>query len=123
MKTRMLVLLVLLAGTTAFAETRVRIGVHIGDGYPYGYYAPPPPPPVVVYTPPCPGPDYYWVPGAYYRVGPRYSWRAGYWAPPRHHHKHHGYRGRYEFRGRYDDDDDRYDRYDRRSRYGRYRDE
>ena len=67
-----------------------------GGGYGYGYYPAPPPP--VVYAPPCPGPGYYWVPGYWYRVGPRSLWRAGYWAPPayigvyrsgpRHYHRH-----------------------------------
>jgi hypothetical protein len=82
MKTRILVLL-LLAGSSMFAATRVFVGIGVGGGYgaPYGYYAPPPPPPVM-YAPPCPGPGYVWVPGSYYRVGPRWSWRVGYWRAP-----------------------------------------
>ncbi|HWR52872.1 MAG TPA: hypothetical protein VN428_17305 [Bryobacteraceae bacterium] len=125
MKTRMLVLLVLLAGTSAFAKTRVSVGIQIGGGYPYGYYEPPPPPPVVLYTPPCPGPGYYWTPGSYYRVGPRYSWRVGYWSAPRYYGRGYreygrGYRDRDDYRGRYERGG-RHDRRDRHDRDDRYR--
>ena len=73
-----LLLLLLLAGGSIFAGTHVSIG--IGVGLPYAWYPPPPPP--VYYAPPCPGPEYVWIPGYYYRVGPSWTWRAGYWAPP-----------------------------------------
>lgn len=88
MKTKLLVLLAL-AGASAFAETRFSIGVNIGGGYP-GYYpggyyvAAPPPPPPVYYAPPSPGYGYTYVPGYYYPVGRRYEYRRGYWTrPPR----------------------------------------
>jgi hypothetical protein len=81
MKTKMLLLL-LLAGTSLFAGPRFSIGVGIGAPYGYGYYAPPPPPPVYAYAPAYVRPGYTWVPGYYYPVGPRYSWRAGYWTRP-----------------------------------------
>ncbi len=80
MKTKLLALL-LLAGSSMFAGTRVFFGIGFG-GYGPEYYAPPPPPPpVVAYAAPvAPGPGYGWVPGYYYPVGPRYYWRTGYWA-------------------------------------------
>ncbi|HWQ53873.1 MAG TPA: hypothetical protein VN442_09315 [Bryobacteraceae bacterium] len=92
MKAKLTFLILLLAAPAVVAETHVSIGVHVGDDG-YGYY-PPPPPPMYVYEPPCPGPGYLWVPGTYYRVGPRYSWRSGYWTPPR----HHGWRGGHGYR-------------------------
>ena len=75
-----LIVLLLLAGSTAFAGTHFFVGV--GVGAPAGYYmaAPPPPPPVVAYRPAYPGPGYVWVSGYWYPHGPRYAWRAGYWA-------------------------------------------
>ena len=79
MKTKLIALL-LLAGSSMFASTRVFFGIGVG-GPAYGYYAAPPPPaPVVAYAPPYPGPGYTWVGGYYYPVGPRWYWRAGYWA-------------------------------------------
>lgn len=101
MKARMMFLSLLLAAVPAFAETRVHIGVHLGDGYGYGYYpAPPPPPPVYVYAPPCPGPEYVWVPAYRYRVGVSYRWHDGYWAAPhsRGWHDGPGY-GKMKFKG------------------------
>ncbi len=80
MKGKLLALL-LLAGSSLFAGSRVFVGIGVGGGYYPGYYAPPPPPPVVAYVPAAPGPGYAWVDGYYYPVGPRYHWRAGYWAP------------------------------------------
>jgi len=55
MKTKLLVGL-LLAGSSLFAETHFSIGIGLGGGY-GGYYAPYPPP-VYVYAPPYPGPGY-----------------------------------------------------------------
>ncbi len=83
MKTKLLVLLLLLAGTSAFAARRVVVGIGVG-GYAYGpgYYAVPPAPPVAVYAPPCPGPGYTWAAGYWYPIGPRHYWHAGYWRPP-----------------------------------------
>jgi hypothetical protein len=82
MKTKFVALL-FLAGTSLFARTFVSVGIGVG-----GYYPPPP----VYYAPPpvyyAPAPVYaapaatVWVPGYYYPVGPRWVWRAGYWARP-----------------------------------------
>jgi hypothetical protein len=86
MRTKLFAIL-LLAGSSLFARSHVSIGIGFG-GYEY-YPAPRPvyvyaPPPVRYYAPPvryvAPGPDYGWVDGYYYPVGPRWSWRAGYWA-------------------------------------------
>ncbi len=84
MKTKLLALL-LLAGGSLFAGPRVFFGIGFGGGHGY-YAAPPPPPPVVSYAAPAypalayPGPAYSWVGGYYYPEGPRWNWRAGYWA-------------------------------------------
>jgi hypothetical protein len=61
-----LIALVLLAGSSAFAESRFSIGVGIGA-------------PVVASRPFYPGPGYTWVDGYYDPYG---SWIDGYWAPP-----------------------------------------
>jgi hypothetical protein len=73
-----LLTLVLLAAGSLFAESHWSIGIGIGTPY----YAPLPPPPVVTYTPPCPSPEYTWVPGYYYPVGGRFAWHAGFWSRP-----------------------------------------
>ena len=78
MKAKLLAVM-LLAGSSLFAETRFSIGIGIGTP---GYYASPPPPVVAYAPPPCPGPGYTWVAGYWYPVGPRYIWHAGYWARP-----------------------------------------
>jgi hypothetical protein len=86
-----LLALMLLAGGTMFAGSRVFFGVGIGVAAPppVAYYAPPPvayyappPPPVAAYIPPYPGPGYSWVTGYWYPVGPRWVWRAGFWTRP-----------------------------------------
>jgi len=79
MKSKLLALL-LVAGSSAFAGTHVFFGVGVGPTV--GYVAAPPPPPAFAYAAPAPGPGYVWVPGYYYPAGPRYAWRAGYWARP-----------------------------------------
>ncbi len=79
MKTKLLTLL-FLAGSSMFAGTRVFVGIGVG-GFGPRYYAPPPPP-VVAYAPAYPDTGYARVDGYYYPVGPRYGWRAGYWARP-----------------------------------------
>ena len=69
MKTKLLVLL-LLVGTSLFAGPRVFVGIGVGGfGYGPAYYAPPPPPPVA-YVPPIPAPGYNRVAGYWYPVGP-----------------------------------------------------
>lgn len=97
MKTKLIAIL-LMAGSSLFAETHFSFGVNLGGygpgyygpGY-YGpaYYAPPayyvaqPPPPVRYYAPPpAPGPEFTWVGGYWYPVGGRYIWHAGYWSRP-----------------------------------------
>lgn len=110
MKTK-LVALLLLAGSSLFAETHFSIGIGLGG---YGYAAPP----VVAYAqPPCPGPDYTWVDGYWDQAGPGRFWRDGYWAAPVYRS---GYRAVYGFdRDRYEVGRYRGDRFDRRaSRYG-----
>jgi WXXGXW repeat (2 copies) len=72
MKTKLLGVM-LLAGSSLFAETRFSIGIGVGG---YGYA----PPPVVAYRPACPGPGYEWVNGYWYEGGHRRLWRDGYWA-------------------------------------------
>ena len=71
--------MVLLAGGSVFAQSRLSIGVGIG-GYAPGYY--PGYPSVQAVVPPCPGPDYSWVDGYWSPYGGRNTWVAGYWARP-----------------------------------------
>jgi hypothetical protein len=73
MKTKLLAL-VLLAGSSMFAATRVVVGVGVGGYYPGPYVAPAP-----VVAPVYVGPRYYPRP---YWVGPRYfghRYYRGYW--------------------------------------------
>ena len=70
MKTRVIVLMFLAAGTV-FAQ--VSIGVRIGA---------PPPPRVMRIQPRSPGPGYDWLAGYWYPVGHRYKWHEGYWTRP-----------------------------------------
>jgi len=115
MRTKLLGLL-LLAGSSLFAESHWSISVGVGTPY---YYAPPPPP-VVTYAPTSPGAGYAWVPGYYYPGRAHYVWRPGYWSRPPHagaywvaprysnHHYYPGYWGR-----RTRDDHRRGERHDR----------
>jgi hypothetical protein len=80
MKTKLLALL-LFAGSSLFAGSRVFFGVGFG-GPGYGYYAPPPPPVVSYAAPVYARPGYSWVGGYWYPSGPRYYWHGGYWARP-----------------------------------------
>lgn len=82
MKTKLIATL-LLAGSTMFAAPRISVG--IGFGVPIG------PAPVIAAVPPCPGPDYAWVGGAYVYVGGRRVWHDGYW-------QHRAFAPRYEVR-------------------------
>ena len=71
MKTKLLGVM-LLAGSSLFAETHFSVGIGVGG---YGYAAPP----VVAYAAPYPGDGYEWIDGYWYQVGPRRLWREGYW--------------------------------------------
>jgi len=111
MKTK-LVVAMLLAGSSLFAETHFSIGIGVGG---YGYAAPP----VVSYAqPPCPGPGYTWVAGYWDQSGPRRFWRDGYWAAPVYNG---GYQASYGFdRDRHEDNRYRGDRDDRREDVNSY---
>ena len=71
MKTKLLGVM-LLAGSSLFAESPFSVGIGVGG---YGYAAPP----VVAYAAPYPGDGYEWIDGYWYQVGPRRLWREGYW--------------------------------------------
>jgi hypothetical protein len=88
MKTKLIVLMLVLGATSIFAETRFSFGIGVGPGFGYGYgpayyYAPPPPAyyPAYAYAP-APRIGYTWIDGYWYPYGGRYSWRPGYWARP-----------------------------------------
>jgi hypothetical protein len=71
MKTKLLAMALLAAGTTFAADFYV--GVRIG---------PPPAPRIVRYRPPPPGPGCAWVDGYWYATRHRYRWHDGYWTRP-----------------------------------------
>jgi WXXGXW repeat (2 copies) len=75
MKTKLMAMM-LLAGGSMFAQTRVSVGIGFG-GHGAGFY--PPPPAYASYIPPCPGPDYIWVDGYWSPDYGRNTWVAGYW--------------------------------------------
>jgi WXXGXW repeat (2 copies) len=83
MKRKLAILFLALTGS-ALAGGRIFVGLGVGGWGPVApvvAYAPPPiayPSPVVAAYP---GPGYTWINGYYYPVGPRWVWRAGYWAP------------------------------------------
>ncbi len=120
MKTKLLVL-VLLAGGSMFAQTRFSFGINIVGRAP-GYYSPGYYAPVPAYAsvrPPCPGPDYSWVDGYWDRNYGRNVWVAGYWTRVAPRYDRPRYYERYE--RRFDRDHDRdwdHDR-DHDRRYGR----
>jgi hypothetical protein len=70
MKTKLLALLLLVAGSVS---AQISIGVRIGA---------PPPPRVIRVQPVSPGPEFIWVQGYWYPVGNHYKWHAGYWTRP-----------------------------------------
>ncbi len=76
MKTKLMLVLVLLAGSLAAGP---RISVNLGFGP--GYY-PPPPPVRYARVAPCPGPGYAWVDGYWYPQASRYVWHPGQWVRP-----------------------------------------
>jgi hypothetical protein len=85
MKTKLLLALVLLVGTSAaFAGPRVFFGFGFGGYYPppVAVYTAPPPPPAYYAAPVAPGYGYSWIGGYYYPVGARWAWHSGYWARP-----------------------------------------
>jgi hypothetical protein len=76
MKTKLIATL-LLAGSSLFAAPRIRFGVGIGIGLPVAPAAVVVAPPIVDYAPPCPGPGYVWLNGAWvFGGGPAYVGRA-----------------------------------------------
>ena len=88
MKTKLILLMLVLGASSMFAAGRFSFGIGVGPavgyyGPGYGYYAPPPP---AYYPPyryaPAPGIGYTWIDGYYYPYGGRYAWRPGYWARP-----------------------------------------
>jgi hypothetical protein len=94
MKTKLIGVLALLAGSTLFAAPRVVVGLGIGVPA-YGYAAPapvvvaPPPPPVYGYVAPAPVavapapvyPGRVWIDGYWGFAGGRRVWYPGYWGP------------------------------------------
>jgi hypothetical protein len=110
MKTKLLVL-VLLAGGSMFAQTRFSFGVNIGGRAP-GYYAPVPA--YAVARPAYPGPGFIWVDGYWDRNYGRNVWVAGYWTRPAPRYERPRYDERYERRFDHDRDRD----WDRDRRYG-----
>ena len=97
MKTKLLAML-LMAGGSMFASTRISVGIGVGSNAP-AYYAQPAPVQAVI--PPCPGPDYTWVDGYWAQNAGHRNWVAGSWqrrpAPvvvaPRHEAPKFDYRG------------------------------
>ncbi len=83
MKTKLLALVLLAAGS-AFGA-RIGFGFGFGVGVPYpGYYAPPPVVAPYAYAPygVTPGYGYTWIAPYYYPYAGGWRWRAGYWARP-----------------------------------------
>jgi hypothetical protein len=78
MKTKLLAMM-LLAGGSMFAQTRVSIGVGFGGHGGAGFYQTPPSYAYASNIPPCPGPDYTWVDGYWSQDYGRNTWVAGYW--------------------------------------------
>ena len=75
MKTKLLAMM-LLAGSSMFAQTRFSIGVGFG-GHRGGFYQAPPS--YASNIPPCPGPGYTWVDGYWSQDYGRNTWVSGYW--------------------------------------------
>jgi len=75
MKTKLLAMM-LLAGSSMFAETRFSVGVGFG-GHRGGFYQAPPS--YASNIPPCPGPGYTWVDGYWSQAYGRNVWVSGNW--------------------------------------------
>ena len=78
MKTKMLAMM-LLAGGSMFAQTRLSIGLGFGSQG-AGFYQTSPA--YASNIPPCPGPGYTWVDGYWNNDYGRETWVAGYWSAP-----------------------------------------
>jgi hypothetical protein len=70
MKSKLLVIMVLAAGSAA---AQLSVGIRIGA---------PPPARVVRTQPRSPGEGYSWIAGYWYPAGNRYKWHDGYWTRP-----------------------------------------
>ena len=57
-----------------------------------GVTGPPPPAPLPETVVVAPGPDYFWIAGAWLWLGDRWVWHHGYWYRPLHPHVHGHYR-------------------------------
>ena len=68
-------------------NTQSQVGSHQVSGV----EGPPPPAPLPEPLVVAPGPDYFWVGGAWVWSNHRWNWHHGYWYKPRHYHRH-GYR-------------------------------
>jgi len=74
-----LIVMMLLAGGSMFAETRFSIGVGFGTQGTGFYQAPPA---YAANIPPCPGPGYTWVDGYWSNDYGRQVWVPGFWNAP-----------------------------------------
>jgi len=74
-----LIVMMLLAGGSMFAETRFSIGVGFGTQDTGFYQAPPA---YAANIPPCPGPGYTWVDGYWSNDYGRQVWVPGFWNAP-----------------------------------------
>jgi YXWGXW repeat-containing protein len=78
MKTKLLAMM-LLAGSSVFAQDRFSIGLAFGaQGAGFNQA----PPAYAANIPPCPGPGYTWVDGYWTNDYGRQVWVAGYWNAP-----------------------------------------
>jgi WXXGXW repeat (2 copies) len=78
MKTKLLAMM-LLAGGSMFAQTRLSIGLGFGTQGAGFYQAPPA---FAANIPPCPGPGYTWVDGYWTNDYGRQVWIPGFWNAP-----------------------------------------
>ncbi len=64
----------------------------VGSEQVAGVIGPPPPAPLQEPIIAPPGPDYFWVTGAWVWLGDHWNWHHGYWYRPRHQHRDRDYR-------------------------------